>query len=95
MFTGKQLPPHSHSTVPEPLIGVVVESFSYVFQTSGRGAKSISREQMRAFKKLWAEYANPKGNLEQQHFGAFFYVSVRIIVYKNLLKFSTAFEWGI
>ncbi|XP_006460371.1 hypothetical protein AGABI2DRAFT_220377 [Agaricus bisporus var. bisporus H97] len=53
--------------------GVVVESFSYVFQASGRGAKSISREQMRAFKKLWAEYANPKGYLEQRHFGAFFY----------------------
>ncbi|KAK7450534.1 calcium channel protein [Stygiomarasmius scandens] len=32
--------------------GIVVDSFSYVFQTSG-GAKSIT-------KKVWAEYANPK-----------------------------------
>ncbi|KXN82493.1 Calcium-channel protein cch1 [Leucoagaricus sp. SymC.cos] len=52
--------------------GVVVENFSYVFQASGRGAKSISREQMRSFKKLWAEYANPKGYLERHHFSAFF-----------------------
>ncbi|EEB93583.1 hypothetical protein MPER_07733, partial [Moniliophthora perniciosa FA553] len=52
--------------------GVVVESFSYVFQTTG-GAKSITREQMRSFKKIWAEYANPKtGNLEPQNFVRFF-----------------------
>lgn len=77
MFTGKQQLSHLYLTASKPLIGVVVESFSYVFQASGRGAKSISREQMRAFKKLWAEYANPKGYLEQRHFGAFFYVSVQ------------------
>ncbi|KAK7445064.1 calcium channel protein [Stygiomarasmius scandens] len=52
--------------------GVVVDSFSYVFQTSG-GAKSITREQMRAFKKVWAEYANPKtGYLERGNFVTFF-----------------------
>ncbi|KAH7925746.1 hypothetical protein BV22DRAFT_1128786 [Leucogyrophana mollusca] len=45
--------------------GVVVENFSYVFQSSG-GAKSISREEMRSFKKVWAEYSNPKtGYLER------------------------------
>ncbi|KAH7908813.1 Ion transport protein-domain-containing protein [Hygrophoropsis aurantiaca] len=45
--------------------GVVVENFSYVFQSSG-GAKSINREEMRSFKKVWAEYANPKtGYLER------------------------------
>ncbi|PFH47046.1 hypothetical protein AMATHDRAFT_77384 [Amanita thiersii Skay4041] len=53
--------------------GVVVESFSYVFQSSEGGARSITREQMRAFKKVWAEYADPKtGHLLQNQFGCFF-----------------------
>ncbi|KAF5341523.1 hypothetical protein D9758_012561 [Tetrapyrgos nigripes] len=52
--------------------GVVVDSFSYVFQTSG-GSKSITREQMRAFKKVWAGFANPKtGYLERGNFVPFF-----------------------
>ncbi|KAI0331568.1 hypothetical protein GY45DRAFT_1248483 [Cubamyces sp. BRFM 1775] len=52
--------------------GVVVESFYYVFQMSG-GAKSITREEMRAFKKVWAEFANPKtGYLERTNFVRFF-----------------------
>ncbi|KAH9931746.1 Ion transport protein-domain-containing protein [Amylocystis lapponica] len=52
--------------------GVVVESFYYVFQISG-GSKSIAREEMRAFKKVWAEFANPKtGYLERTHFVPFF-----------------------
>ena len=56
--------------------GVVVESFYYVFQMSG-GAKSITREEMRAFKKVWAEFANPKtGYLERQNFVRFFGVCV-------------------
>ncbi|KIY44406.1 hypothetical protein FISHEDRAFT_51638 [Fistulina hepatica ATCC 64428] len=53
--------------------GVVVENFSYVFQTTTGGAKSVTREQMRAFKKAWAEYANVKtGSLEKQNFVKFF-----------------------
>ncbi|KAL5522184.1 CCH1 [Sanghuangporus sanghuang] len=45
--------------------GVVVESFSYVFQLVG-GTKAITREEMRAFKKVWAEFANPRtGYLEK------------------------------
>ncbi|CAA7264458.1 unnamed protein product [Cyclocybe aegerita] len=53
--------------------GVVVENFSYVFQASGTGSKSISREQMRSFKKVWAEFANRKtGYLERHRFAAFF-----------------------
>ncbi|KAF8962909.1 high-affinity cell membrane calcium channel [Flammula alnicola] len=53
--------------------GVVVENFSYVFQASGSGSKSISREQMRAFKKVWAEFSNQKtGYLERHRFAAFF-----------------------
>ncbi|THG95158.1 hypothetical protein EW026_g6441 [Hermanssonia centrifuga] len=52
--------------------GVVVESFYYVFQMTG-GAKEITREEMRSFKKVWAEYANPKtGYLERPQFVKFF-----------------------
>ncbi|KAL6310254.1 Ion transport protein-domain-containing protein [Sparassis latifolia] len=48
--------------------GVVVESFYYVFQMT-EGAKSVTREEMRAFKKVWAEFANPKtGYLERNRF---------------------------
>ncbi|RDB21766.1 Calcium-channel protein cch1 [Hypsizygus marmoreus] len=53
--------------------GVVVENFSYVFQTSTGGAKSITREQMRSFKKVWAEFANGRtGYLERHQFVPFF-----------------------
>ncbi|EPS97893.1 hypothetical protein FOMPIDRAFT_1127618 [Fomitopsis schrenkii] len=53
-------------------VGVVVESFYYVFQMSG-GSKSITREEMRNFKKVWAQYANPKtGYLERDQFVPFF-----------------------
>ncbi|KAI0247528.1 Ion transport protein-domain-containing protein [Lactifluus subvellereus] len=52
--------------------GVVVENFSYVFQTTG-GAKAVTREEMRAFKKIWAEFANQKtGFLERAQFVPFF-----------------------
>ncbi|KAF7416082.1 calcium channel protein [Pleurotus ostreatus] len=53
--------------------GVVVESFSYVYQTSKGGAKSVTRQEMRAFKKVWAEFANEKtGYLERNRFVPFF-----------------------
>ncbi|KAG6811221.1 hypothetical protein H0H92_008482 [Tricholoma furcatifolium] len=53
--------------------GVVVENFTYVFQTSADGAKSITREQMRSFKKVWSEFANSKtGYLERHRFVPFF-----------------------
>ncbi|KAG1824615.1 Ion transport protein-domain-containing protein [Suillus subaureus] len=42
--------------------GVMVQSFSYVFQSTG-GAKAITREEIRSFKKTWAEYSNPKTGL--------------------------------
>ncbi|KAE9397917.1 hypothetical protein BT96DRAFT_1020456 [Gymnopus androsaceus JB14] len=52
--------------------GVVVDSFSYVFQASG-GSKAITREEMRAFKKVWAEFANSQtGYLEKSHLCRFF-----------------------
>ena len=66
--------------------GVVVENFSYVFQTSSGGSKAITREQMRAFKKAWAEFANAQtGYLERHQFVRFFAVSgfklYRAIIY--------------
>ena len=66
--------------------GVVVDNFSYVFQTSG-GAKAITREQMRSFKKVWGEFANPKtGYLERNRFAAFFSVSdYAFVLWKNLV----------
>ena len=52
--------------------GVVVDNFSYVFQITG-GSRDVTRPQMRAFKKVWAEFANPKtGYLERQNFVRFF-----------------------
>ncbi|KAF9078268.1 Ion transport protein-domain-containing protein [Rhodocollybia butyracea] len=46
--------------------------FSYVFQASG-GSKAITREEMRAFKKVWAEFADPQtGHLERSQFVPFF-----------------------
>ncbi|KAI6127016.1 Ion transport protein-domain-containing protein [Pisolithus sp. B1] len=51
--------------------GVVVENFSYVFQSTG-GAKSITRREMRSLKKVWAEFSNAKtGQLERQNIGLF------------------------
>ncbi|KAG1745083.1 Ion transport protein-domain-containing protein [Suillus paluster] len=45
--------------------GVVVQNFSYVFQSTG-GAKAITREEIRSFKKTWAEYSNSKTGLLEQ-----------------------------
>ena len=58
------------------VLGVVVENFSYVFQTSAGSAQSITREEMRSFKKVWAEFANAEtGYLERPSFVRFFHVS--------------------
>ena len=67
-------------------LGVVVENFSYVFQASGSGTRSISREQMRSFKKIWAQCANPKTrHLERTQFAKFFSVSLhKNIKQKNI-----------
>jgi hypothetical protein len=62
-------------------VGVVVENFSYVFQASGSGTRSISREQMRSFKKVWAQFSNPKTRyLERSQFAAFFSVSLHYFI---------------
>ena len=47
-----------------------------MYQTTD-GAKDVTREEMRAFKKVWAEFANQKtGLLERAQLGPFFYVSL-------------------
>ncbi|KAG9312662.1 Ion transport protein-domain-containing protein [Chiua virens] len=43
--------------------GVIVQNFSYVFQSSGGILKSITRQEIRAFKKAWAEFADPNTGL--------------------------------
>ncbi|WVO12615.1 hypothetical protein L204_100220 [Cryptococcus depauperatus] len=51
--------------------GVVVESFAYVYQLPGKS--SLNREDMRAFKKLWAEFDTERaGYLRRKDFVKFF-----------------------
>ena len=80
MFTGKTVYLSlsvDHLFKSNMHVGVVVENFSYVFQASGSGTRSISREQMRSFKKVWAQFSNPKTRyLERSQFAAFFSVSL-------------------
>jgi voltage-dependent calcium channel len=76
--------------------GVVVENFSYVFQTSTGGAKSITREQMRSFKKVWAEFANPQtGYLERPQFVRFFGVSVFCALQRVIYSSTPETERGV
>lgn len=96
MFTGMNYPILA-KTFSHENIGVVVENFSFVFQSSGTGAKSITREQMRSFKKIWGEFANPKtGYLERANFVPFFGVCPKAHVLPGhpdgLQKLSGVFE---
>ncbi|KDQ07800.1 hypothetical protein BOTBODRAFT_591897 [Botryobasidium botryosum FD-172 SS1] len=51
--------------------GVVVENFSYVFSLTG--PTSVTREEMRAFKKVWAEFDPGRtGYITRSKFVAFF-----------------------
>ncbi|KAH0835701.1 Ion transport protein-domain-containing protein [Lanmaoa asiatica] len=43
--------------------GVIVQSFSYVFQSTGGVLRSITRREIRAFKKAWAEFSDPNSGL--------------------------------
>ena len=45
------------------LTGVTVESFSYVFQSSGGVLKLVTRREIRAFKKAWAEFSDLNSRL--------------------------------
>lgn len=50
---------------------MVVENFSYVFQLTG--PVSLTREEMRSFKKIWAEFdPSRKGYLRRSQFVGFF-----------------------
>ncbi|WWD18487.1 hypothetical protein CI109_102939 [Kwoniella shandongensis] len=51
--------------------GVVVESFAYVYQMPG--GSSLNREEMRAFKRLWAEFDTERsGYIRRKDFIRFF-----------------------
>ncbi|WRT67795.1 uncharacterized protein IL334_004769 [Kwoniella shivajii] len=51
--------------------GVVVESFAYVYQMPGRS--SLNREEMRAFKRLWADFDIQRtGYIKRKDFVRFF-----------------------
>ncbi len=78
-----------------PQIGVVVENFSYVYQTTG-GSKAVTREEMRAFKKVWAEFANQKtGFLERNNFVPFFRVSASLLAVSNTIYDCTYRNWAV
>jgi Ca2+-binding EF-hand superfamily protein len=52
---------------------VVVENFSYVIRLTG--PTSVTREEMRAFKKVWAEFdPDTKGYIQRADFVRFFAV---------------------
>ena len=74
---------------------MVVENFSYVFQLTG-GAKSITRDEMRAFKKAWAKFANPKTqHLERNRFVPFFAVCPPSSLFLYLTPPEPGFERDI
>ncbi|WWC88695.1 uncharacterized protein L201_003608 [Kwoniella dendrophila CBS 6074] len=51
--------------------GVVVESFAYVYQMPG--GSSLNRDEMRAFKRLWAEFDTQRtGYIKRKEFVKFF-----------------------
>lgn len=76
-------------------LGVVVENFSYVFQLTG-GSKTITRVEMRAFKKVWAEFANPKTqHLERSKFVPFFAVSGLFSATSDISPTITAIDWDL
>lgn len=57
--------------------GVVVQSFSYIFRVGGKII--LNREEMRAFKKAWAEFdVERTGFLPRRDFAPFFAVSVAV-----------------
>ena len=56
--------------------GIVVDNFSYVYQQ--QGTESLTREQMRAFKKTWAEFdPESTGYLRRDKIGSFLGVCAR------------------
>jgi hypothetical protein len=80
---------------PDGILGVVVESFSYLFQVAD--TVSLTREEMRSFKKVWTEFdPSRKGYLPRSKFAAFFSVRVReSISTRGLTNYDIAFVWGL
>ena len=78
--------------------GVIVQSFSYVFQSTGGVLKSITRREIRAFKKAWAEFSNPNsGLLERQNLVPFLAVRrprivLRSAAHRCVQKLTGVFE---
>jgi hypothetical protein len=63
---------------------VVVDNFSYVFQATD-GSKAITRAQMRNFKRVWADHADPAdGKLHQTSLVAF--LGVYTLVFSPFFK---------
>jgi hypothetical protein len=59
-----------------PRTGVVVDTFSYVFQSTD-GATALTRGQLRSFKRNWAAWSSPRtGNLHTENIGKFLHVSI-------------------
>jgi len=70
--------PLEHCAAPDLFVnlvlGVVVESFSFVYQEYG-GVTRISREQMRGFKQVWAQFdPDRSGYLQPGDVGRFLHV---------------------
>jgi len=78
--------------------GVIVQSFSYVFQSTGGILKSITRREIRAFKKAWAQFSDPNtGLLERPNLVPFLAVRrsrfvLRSTVHHYAQKLSGVFE---
>jgi hypothetical protein len=79
--------------------GVIVQNFSYVFQSTGGVLKSITRREIRAFKKAWAEFSDPNsGLLESPNLVPFLAVRrsrivvLRSNVHRCVQKLSGVFE---
>ena len=88
--------PSENSSCLLRFTGVVVENFSYVFSLTG--PTSVTREEMRAFKKVWAEFDPGRtGYITRPKFVPFFGVSFilatttgchLIILYRNFRVYS-------
>lgn len=87
MFTGKLIfrLVTSQSSLP---LGVVVENFSYIYQQ--RRNQTLNREEMRSFKKVWAQFdQSSTGYLDRHKIVPFLavrlsLVSLRLLIYHNI-----------
>lgn len=81
-------------TVPsaDMFTGLVVENFAYVFQLYGK-VKSISRDEVRGFKRVWAEFdRRGNGYLARSDYLAFFSVRCCVKATVNLAHEASAVD---